>query len=1135
MKAKILKLLTVIMLLSIIALPVSAGNISNPFNRTGAKFSLQSSDLTVAGVPRVVADVGPASLKPGTESADESQIYLIRFQEPALASYTGGINGLAPTSPQITGERELDAQSTASQAYVDYLEARHEAFRSTLENRLGREVAFVYEYFAANNGVALSLTAEEATLVAGLPEVAYIEPDREQQLHTDNGPAWIGAPSIWDGTATGGLPGTMGEGIVVGVIDTGINPSNPSFADIGDDGYDHSNPRGNNNYVGVCNPAEPTYDPTFPCNDKLIGAWGFSSVNGGDPRDYDGHGSHTASTAAGNVLDEATVIGPTLTVTRTISGVAPHANVIAYAACCTNSALSAAIDQIIFDNVDVVNYSIGSIGCTATPDMWSDFSTVGFLNARAAGTFVANSAGNCGPGAATVGSPADAPWLTSVAASTHDRKLVNALVDMSGGDTNPPADISGKSLTSGYGPAPIVYAGDFPNANDPTGDPEQCLEPYPAGTWTNGEIVVCDRGTIARVDKGANVLAGGAGGLVLANDPASADSLNGDAHFLPAVHITYDDGVVLKEWLDDGGTGHTATIAGTTMDVGDDNADILAAFSSRGANKALADILVPSVAAPGVDILAAAGTGDSVAWGFISGTSMSSPHVAGVGALMMSLHPTWSPAEIQSALMTTGYTSLLKEDGATAADPFDMGSGRVDLTQAGEAGLVMNETLADYWNANPAMGGDPATLNLASFGDGSCYQECGWTRSFRSALGVESTWEISATAASPDMEITLSDTGVTVAAGGTFSLDVDVDVIQLAPESWHFGEVVLTETNDAAPDAHLPIAVYVSSSTDLAVLSKVVDKSEAVVGSTLTYSITLQNPVPVSNTYTITDTIPSNATYVDGSATGGLVYDEPTETLTWTGELGPSGLNIAETNITGYVSLAAFVPPFTLPSNADDGGFVLTGLDFFYMGEHYNSVIWSVNGTVEAGAASGLATGGANHTIPDPEPPNNLLAPWWTDLDLTTAGNWYVAGLTDGVNNYTVFEWEDVPKFGDLSSTATFQLWIQDGTDNIWFAYDGFTGDTSTATVGAEDSTGSSGALYYFDGAGTLPSSANDLLVEFFLSDPAEFSFQVVASGGLDELDVLNVVTATDGENEFAAWAFTDIEALKIYLPLIFK
>src|SRR5690606_34361305 len=212
------------------------------------------------------------------------------------------------------------------------------------------------------------------------------------------------------------------------------NPSNPSFAgtvpvEDGGDGYEHTNPLGEGVYLGICDPANTDqYDERFACNDKLIGAWDFS---GDGPFDADGHGSHTASTVAGNQVD-AVVTGPSgISDTRTISGVAPHANLIAYDVCnmdgCSMAATTATIDQATADGVDVINYSIGSWLPSAA---WSDPDTLGFLNARAAGIFVATAAGNDGPWAESIGAPADIPWVTAVAASTHDRSYTNTVTDL---------------------------------------------------------------------------------------------------------------------------------------------------------------------------------------------------------------------------------------------------------------------------------------------------------------------------------------------------------------------------------------------------------------------------------------------------------------------------------------------------------------------------------------------------------------------------------------------------------------------------------------------------------------------------------------------------------------------------------
>jgi subtilisin family serine protease len=725
-----------------------------------------------------------ATVGAGTGTAAASDTYIVQLADPPLASYTGGIAGLAVTNPAALGEVKLNPTSPASRAYLAHLDTRRQAVLSAMRLALGRDVATQFTYRYAYNGFAAALSATEAAAVARLPGVAGVQKDFVRQPVTDAGPEWIGAPAVWAGS--GGPSATKGEGIVVGVIDTGINFTHPSFAEVGGDGHDHTNPRGQ--FYGLCDPVLGT---PF-CNDKLIGVWDFTGTS---PADDNGHGSHTASTAAGNA-HTATIHAPTITLSREISGVAPHANLITYKACvpagCVGASLTAAIDQAIADGVDVINYSIG--GGPTNP--WDDADSESFLGARDAGVFVATSAGNDGPGPETVGSPANAPWVMSIGASTHNRLLANSLVGLSGGGSAAPGDIAGKSLTSGYGPAEIVYAGAF-------GDP-LCGTPFAPGTF-DGEIVICDRGVNPRVEKGRNVEVGGAGGMVLANDAPSGDSLIADPHELPAVHITYDDGQALKAWVASDGTP-TGTISGTTMDEADANGDVMASFSSRGPNKPAPDIVKPDVTAPGVDVLAAFNVpGPDPAYGVISGTSMSSPHAAGAAALVRALHPDWTPAEVQSAITSTGRTTgIRKEDGSTAADPFDMGGGRVDLTQAGLAGLVLDETTARYQAANPSAGGDPTGLNLATLGNGACAGICTWVRTVRNALSSEATWT-ARVSAPRGVGVTVKPSRFTLAAGGTVTLTITADVRRAESGTWHFGAIGLSSRN--AVDQHLTMAV----------------------------------------------------------------------------------------------------------------------------------------------------------------------------------------------------------------------------------------------------------------------------------------------------------------------------------------
>jgi subtilisin family serine protease len=726
--------------------------------------------------------------------------YIVQLSDAPLASYRGGIEGLSPTNPAALGQVKLDPTSPASVAYLAYLAKQQADFLASAEQTLGHPLEAIFQYRYALNGVAVPLTETEAEKVATMPGVERLEREHMYELLTDAGPAWIGAPSIWDGSAVNGPRGTMGEGIVAGVIDTGVNHDHPSFADVGGDGFDHRNPRGT--FYGFC---DPLTGAPF-CNDKLIGVRDFTGTG---PLDDNQHGSHTASTVAGNVLD-ATIHAPTIDLTRGISGVAPHANLITYKACvavgCLNLSTAAAIDQATADAVDVINFSIG--GGSRNP--WNDSSALAFLGARDAGVFVAASAGNSGPKPQTIGSPSNAPWLTSVGASTHNRKFVNTLAGMSGGGSAAPADISGKGVTSGYGPAAIVYAGDYGSAlcgegpAAPTG--EALINPFPPGTF-NGEIVVCDRGVYGRVEKGQNVKEGGAGGYVLANDQANGDSLVGDPHALPGVHITYRDGVALKAWLADG-SGHTGSITGMTTDLTATNGDVMASFSSRGPDKSVPDVLKPDVTAPGVDVLAAVHTTNPLSppeYGVLSGTSMSGPHTAGAAALVRAIHSTWTPAEVQSALMATSLTDgVRKEDGLKPSDAFDRGAGRVDLTKAAKAGLVLDEQAPDYEAANPATGGDPTTLNHASLADAQCEATCTWTRTVTSTLGSSATWRVS-TVRPRGMTLSVSPSRFTLGPGASQTLTVTANVSKMPVGQWLFGEVRLTSS--AAPAAHWPVAV----------------------------------------------------------------------------------------------------------------------------------------------------------------------------------------------------------------------------------------------------------------------------------------------------------------------------------------
>ncbi len=727
--------------------------------------------------------------------SNEAAVYIVQLIDAPLASYRGGVANLAATSPRQTGERKLKVDSANSRAYRAYLTDKRNKFKQTAEKILGHSLTIMRQYEVAYHGLAIKVTPQEAVKLLDIDGVKVIQREKLSQPLTDNGPAWIGAPAIWDGSATNGLP-TKGEGMVVGILDTGINMEHPSFAARGPvDGYQHVNPR--DKFYGVCDKESDQYDSSYTCNAKLIGVWNYLDSG---PEDTDGHGSHTASTVAGNVLTNAVFVAPTTIITANISGVAPHANIIAYAVCdeygCSDSAIVAGIEQAVIDEVEVINFSIGGWA----DDPWIDADAVAFLGATEAGIVNVASAGNDGPTAETISSPADAPWLLAVGAATHDRKFVNKLANLSGGDS-PPPDLVGEGITAGYGPASLVYAGNYTSTLDEL-DP-QCLQPFPRNTF-HGEIVMCERGENPRLEKGENVKAGGAGGLVLINDEANGASLLSDGHDLPAVHLSYTDGLKLKEWLKVTNTVsttllYTATIAGTTVEVKAEYGDLLGSFSSRGPNGTVLDIIKPDMIAPGVNILAAS-TSDKD-YEVMSGTSMASPHVAGAAVLLRVLHPDWSPAAIKSALMMTALN--------IPADPFSQGAGRVDISRAARAGFILEETHINFEAADPTEAGQPSSLNLPSLGNGTCLGSCTFTRTLSSTLNMPVAWTV-ATSAPLTMSINIYPISFTLLPQGVQEISVTVDVTRLPLKEWAFGEITFTPDNTATVASHFPVAIYPS-------------------------------------------------------------------------------------------------------------------------------------------------------------------------------------------------------------------------------------------------------------------------------------------------------------------------------------
>ena len=747
------------------------------------------------GAAMAAPPADPASKESATSAFEAGSYIVLMKDEPAVA-YEGGVSGIPATKP-AKGEK-FAAKSDAVAKYRGHLKTRQDKAIA----RAGVD-ATKYRYTDAISGFAADLSVAEATALSKDARVLAVTKDEVYQLDTNKSPEFLGltgANGVW--SQLGGTADTTngaGAGTVVGIIDSGIWPENPSFSGAG-----FPAPKGWN---GECVRGQ-AFNPKKLCNNKLIGAKyfveGFGRKNIAkyewlSARDADGHGTHTASTAAGNDGVNAVIEGRSF---GAISGMAPQARIAAYKVCwdgkdgagCFGSDSVAAIDTAVTDGVDVLNFSI-----SGTSDNYLDAVELAFMNAADVGIFVAASSGNSGPTESTTNHPS--PWLTTVAASTHtiyEKTLV----------TGDDKRFIGSSITTGLPTqTPMVLSDAIaaPGGTDALLCAPNSLDPAKAA----GKLVVCDRGVYDRVAKSSEVKRAGGVGMVLVNKVPG--SLDNDLHAVPTVHLSHIHRDAVRAYA--ATTGPTGAIldtnAGSTTQVPE-----VAGFSSRGPSLGGGgDILKPDIAAPGVGVLAAySPRAGGRNFDFLSGTSMSSPHIAGLGALISDAHPKWSPMAVKSAMMTTArdHTS------AASNDLFAGGAGFVEPREFLDPGLVYDANQDDWWaflagqgvtysdgtpvSENPI---DASDLNQASIAIGSLAGRQTVTRTVRNVSTQSSTY----TAAVTGLEgVTTSVTPSTLTLGAGESGAFTVEFTRSTAVFNAYAQGHLTWT-DGAHSVRSPLAV----------------------------------------------------------------------------------------------------------------------------------------------------------------------------------------------------------------------------------------------------------------------------------------------------------------------------------------
>lgn len=814
-------------------------------------------------------DAGAIPLRlAGDEDPEATRVYIVQLRQPSVAEYYASALKIRTRPAAANKARSrLDKTNPTLQSYSTQLVDEQERVLA----KAGPNVEKIYSYRFGLNGFAARMTAAQAQKLQNLPAVLNVWEDEIRPMATRYSPAFLG---LFDNeTGLRSTAGLDGDGIVIGVIDSGIAPEHPALADT----QEADRPRlcrsswgettllgkwlcrrydkrpdtlvfdAPENWNGECESGEEFTETD--CNNKLIGArWFIDGALETGPiddneirsaRDADGHGTHTATIAAGN-RSSASIFG---TLIGDIEGIAPKARVAAYKACwlrpgdtrasCNTSDLANAIDTAVADGVDIISYSIGSsLRRISAPD------DVALMAATKAGVLTIVAAGNEGPNLGTVGSPAGGPWVVTAAASSRDgTSSVEALQI-----TTPPG-LEGKYATREANfTAPLqdndpiegrVVLADDDDETLPSGSTGTISDACQAlinGDEISGNIALIQRTGCLFEDMIKNAEDAGAIAAVVYNnagDPVVMHGTEGSSD-IPALMIGQADANLILAELD-AGVDVTVVLDKSFLLTTDDTGNVMASFSARGPAP-VPDILKPDVTAPGINILAgftpdAANAAAGENFAFLSGTSMSTPHVAGVAALLLQAHPEWTPPLIKSALMTSARQDILASAGLGDASPFDFGAGHIAPNDASDPGLAFDISDEEFdafacGIESPAISStrcdelrtagfsfEAADLNLPSIAVSKLTSQRTVQRRATNVSDDTGTYAVSVSAP-PGMTIDVSPASLALGPGESSTFDVTTTYLSGPLDLWRFGSLTWSSTTH---DVYTPIAVKPSS------------------------------------------------------------------------------------------------------------------------------------------------------------------------------------------------------------------------------------------------------------------------------------------------------------------------------------